>query len=394
MTSESFDVVVVGGGLVGATLIHTCAKSRMRMAWVDQHPNSRAQMDPRSTALAYASQRLLAELDLWCDIAPDASAIETVHVSQQHHFGSVTLNAADMGLPALGFMVPNRALGFALSARIATRTDLEVFAPDTVTGLVACESWCEVQLASGASLRAKLVVAADGEHSQLREFAGVGLRREVAFGQHAVVAEIGGGGWRSGWAWERFCNYGPLALLPLGEDRLSLVYTVPDDSVERVLSLDDTAFLNEIRARAGFVGSLVSVSERASFPLVAIEAEASWCDRLVLVGNAARTLHPVAGQGFNLALRDALTLAELLNALAPGVDPASPEIAARYVHLRRMDQSATAAGTELLARVFRGGSGLRGHLRGAGLLLIDRLTPLRRRLARQFMGLGGRLPRP
>ncbi|MEM6988624.1 MAG: FAD-dependent monooxygenase, partial [Pseudomonadota bacterium] len=337
MASEEFDVVVVGGGLVGASLVHALAGSWLRVAWVDRQPLDRLQRDPRSTALAYASHRLLSELGLWSDLASSASAITSVHVSQQHHFGSVTLHADDMAVPALGYVIGNHALGSALAARIAEQPQLSIYTPETVESAAELGTRQAVHLASGQRLSAKLVVAADGVQSTLRDASGIGLRRQVSFAQHAVVAEIEGGGWQPGRAWERFCNYGPLALLPLGADRLSLVYTVPDDQLDRVLALGDDDFLAEIQARAGFVGAFESVSKRAAFPLVAVEAEASWRGRVVLLGNAVRTLHPVAGQGFNLALRDALTLAELLNGLPVGDDPAADAVASRYRQLRRLD---------------------------------------------------------
>ncbi|MEM7378570.1 MAG: FAD-dependent monooxygenase [Pseudomonadota bacterium] len=393
MTSEPYDVAVVGGGLVGASLIHALSATALRVVWIDRRDLSESARDPRSTALALASQRLLDELGLWQEIAEHACGIRSVHVSQQHHFGSVLLTAEDMDVPALGYVAPNRAMAASLVDRIAGADRVTVMSPDSVCGFTQSEDGARLELDSGETVYSRLVVAADGAQSTLREAAGIGLKREIRFDQHAVVTEVSGRGWPAGRAWERFCNFGPLALLPLNADTLSVVYTVPDAQLDAVLSASDDAFLADIRARAGFVGQVESASPRAHFPLVAVEAEAAWRGRLVLLGNAVRTLHPVAGQGFNLALRDALTLAELLGELASGQDPASDPIAERYRGLRRLDQVATRAGTEAFARLFRGDSKLFGHLRGAGLVLTDRAAPLRRRLARQFMGLAGRLPR-
>lgn len=384
---------MVGGGLVGASLVHALSATALRMVWIDRRALSSSVEDPRSTALALASQRLLDALGLWDEIADDTCAIRSVHVSQQHHFGSVLLTAEDMAVPALGYVAPNRALAAAFGDRIAGADRVTVMSPDTVRAFTQSEDGTRLELDSGETVYSRLVVAADGAQSALREAAGIGLKRDIRFDQHAVVTEVTGRGWPAGRAWERFCNFGPLALLPLDADTLSVVYTVPDTQLDGVLSASDDAFLADIQARAGFVGRFEAVSQRAHFPLVSVEAEASWRQRLVLLGNAVRTLHPVAGQGFNLALRDALTLAELLGEFAPGQDPAAEHIARRYQGLRRVDQVATRAGTEAFARLFRGDSTLLGHLRGAGLVLTDRAAPLRRRLARQFMGLAGRLPR-
>ncbi len=385
-------MVVVGGGLIGATLVHALHGAPLRTAWVERRPVAELPDDPRSTALAQVSARLLQDLGLWDAISDDACAIETVKVSQQGHFGSVTLSASDMGVPALGYVVPNRALASALAASVVARSDVLDLSPDALASLSEDDDGVLLTLESGRQIRASLVVAADGGHSRVRDCAGVALGREVAFDQHAVVAEITGAGWPPHVAWERFCPYGPLALLPLDRNRLSVVYTVPDAALERVVALDDAAFMQEVGERSGLTHHFVSVTPRQAFPLVAVSAESAWQGRIVLIGNAVRTLHPVAGQGFNLALRDCLTLAELLRELGPDADPAAPHVASQYRRRRGADQRRTAFATEGLARLFRGESTVLGHLRGAGLLLTDRFAPARRTLARQFMGLGGRLP--
>ncbi len=391
--TEHVDVLVVGGGLVGATLIHALGAARQRTAWIERNALDAMVCDPRSTALACTSQRLLSDLGLWAAVGSRAEAIREVKISQAGHLGSVTLSAADMAVPALGYVAPNRLLASALADAISARDDLLSITSDAVVALREADDGVTVTLESGRTLVARLVVAADGAQSVVRESAGIALRRDVTFDQHAVVAEITGTGWPAGVAWERFCRSGPLALLPLAPDRLSLVYTVSDQDLERVLALDDTAFMAEIGRLSGLGAAFHEVTGRQAFPLVARSADTGWRGRVVLIGNAARTLHPVAGQGFNLALRDCLSLAELLCELAPGADPGQELLAARYRQWRGADQRRTEAATEGLARLFRGESTMLGHARGLGLLLADRLAPVRRGLARQFMGLGGRLPR-
>lgn len=395
-----FDLLVAGGGLVGTSLARALAGSPLRIALVEAIPPGDAgqpSFDDRSTALAPSSRRLLRVLGCWAAIEAEATPIRTIHVSDQGHFGLTRLRAADEGLDALGHVVPNRALGQALADCIAGQENLRVFSPARVTSLEQGDDAVTACL-EGAGvperLRARLVVAADGSRSPIRRQLGLELS-ERDYGQSGVVANVAVERDHAGWAFERFTREGPLALLPLPERRCALVWTMGHERAQRILALDDAAFLAALQRAFGFrLGRLLRVGRRQSYPLHLLRVRERLRGRVVVLGNAARTLHPVAGQGFNLALRDVAELAECLDAgVREGADPGDPAALKAYDRARRADERRVVTFTDGLVRLFSNRDPLLTLGRNLGLVAMDLLPGLRRRLAQQAMGRHGRLPR-
>lgn len=391
----NFDVVIVGGGMVGGVLAWSLADSGLQVALVERGllADAAAAAGERSVALSWGSRQLLDAVGLWDELAPDAEAIRRIHVSQQGHLGAVRLRAEDHKIDALGYVLRNARVSECLAQRLPNLPNLHVFAPAQVQALSQKDLGAELSLHDGQQLRAKLVVVADGSDSTTRELAGLDAQIED-YEQHAVVATLSTTGAPANMAWERFTPAGPLALLPIGQNQLSLVYTLPSDRLDEVMSLDDRAFIERVQSSIGQrPGRFIATSLRQCFPLRRVSVTPSWQGRVVLLGNAARTLHPVAGQGFNLALRDAMTLAEQLQGLAVGQDAGASFMREQYLNRREADQQETIGLTDVLAKAFRGHSSMLGHLRGAGLIATDRLPLLKKGFARRSMGLAHRVPK-
>ncbi|WP_290648332.1 2-octaprenyl-6-methoxyphenyl hydroxylase [Aquisalimonas sp.] len=391
------DVIIVGGGLVGATLAIALVESGLRIRVVDPvtaAAPTQPSYDDRSTALSPTSQRILEALGLWPAIAAEAAPIRTIHVSDQRSFGITRMHAEREGLKALGHVVPNRVLGRVLRERIAAL-------PATVQPVTArverVESGAEVAqvvLDDGASLTARLLVAADGTRSALRKHLGIDVR-DTAYHQCAVVANVTPAQAPNGRAFERFTPEGPLALLPLPGGHCSLVWTVSPERGQRLAGLDDGDFLAALQAAFGYrLGRFLQVGQRFVYPLSLSRSGQRVAERSVLIGNAARTLHPVAGQGFNLALRDVAELAERVHGAAlRGEDPGATALLQAYAAARQGDHRRVTLMTDGLVRLFSNRlPGLR-FARNVGMVAMELLPAGRARFMRQAMGRGNRLPR-
>ncbi|ACL73837.1 2-octaprenyl-6-methoxyphenyl hydroxylase [Thioalkalivibrio sulfidiphilus] len=398
--AEPFDILIAGGGMVGATLALAVARNGYRVGVLEARPPGepgQPSYDDRTTALAYGSRRILEALGLWQGVADQATPIEHIHVSERGRFGVTRLSAADENVPALGYVVANRAIGAAWLAALKD-SSVELITPATVQAYRVHADGVSVQIRgqddATRELRARLLVAADGTHSMLRQLAGIGVH-ERDYGQTAVIANLTPGRDHGGVAYERFTDEGPIALLPMSEGRCALVWTRPADQVDVTLALNDADFLAALQDRFGHrLGRLRKVGRRAAYPLKLVRAVRDTAARLVLVGNASHTLHPVAGQGFNLALRDVAVLADLLaGAARDGSDPGAPALLDAYSAWRREDLDTVQTYTDGLVRLFTNPWPPLAHARGAALAALDLCPPLRHRLARQSMGLAGRLPR-
>ena len=394
------DVTIVGGGLVGASLACALSGHGLRLSMVEPFPfesDCSPSYDDRTIALAEGSRRILAGLGLWQAIAEHSTPIVRIHVSDRRRFGTTTLGAAEQGVAALGHVVPARCIGQALAERLAALPDLMLHTPAALEDINVGENEVGLTIHSdGRDMAAetRLVVGADGAQSQVRALLGIGVRC-WEYGQSAIIANVSPERDHQGVAYERFTDTGPMALLPMSGGRCALVLTVRDADLDSLMELYDRAFAGVIERRFGRrLGRMVQVGRRLAYPLAYWRSRADVRPRVALIGNAAHTLHPVAGQGFNLGLRDAATLAEVLvDAVRAGNDPGSDTVLGRYTAWRRWDQRRTAGFTDGLVRLFSNPLSPVVWARGAGMVAFDLLPPAKGLLSRSAMGLAGRLPR-
>ena len=395
-----YDLVIVGGGMVGASLANAVAGTGLRVAVVEavatdapRHPS----YDERVIALSLGSRRIFDGLGVWPALAADAEPIRHVHVSDRGHFGFAHLDAAEEGVPALGYVAPARAIGTALQARLDQAAGIELLRPARVVGIQVSRDHVNLEVAvAGASrlMRAALVVAADGGESAVRKRLGLAVR-ERSYHHDAIISTVTPERPATGTAFERFTDSGPLALLPMTEGRWSVVWTAREEQTPEILGLDDDSFLARLQQRFGQrMGRLTRPGRRIAYPLRLMLAKQLTRPRLVLIGNAAHTLHPVAGQGFNLGLRDVAELADLLaEAQRTGKDLGGEAVLGPYRQRRGRDQAGTALLTDGLARLFVNPWTPVRTGRNLGMLALDLIPGARHRMAQRFMGIGGRLPR-
>ena len=375
------DVLIVGGGPVGGALALSLANSGLEVAVIEarQRPGE----DARALAVAHASQQTLAKLGIWP--AQQGTAIRSVHVSQQGGFGRVKLAAADLALPALGHVLPYAALAHQVHDRLASPGERTHYLPGArVVRLQTLDGYAAayIQTEQGEALMtARLLVLAEG--GQLLQAAGL-AQDEHDYGQHALVAEVLTDRPHDGVAYERFATDGPIALLPKG-DRYAVVWTRPAQDLLAAAELPEAQFLAELQSRMGDrAGRFVASGPRASFPLRLKWATSHQARRLAVVGNAAQTLHPVAGQGFNLGLRDAMALSRVILA-TPRSQLGDAGMLTRYAELRKVDSLATVGFTDGLIRLFGVDATPVRKLRSAGFLALDNIKPMRRGFAERMV---------
>lgn len=397
---QEYDLVIVGGGLVGGSLACALSGCGLRIAVVEAVPAAaehQPSYDERVIALSWGSRRILDAIGVWPDIAPEAEPILQVHVSDRGHCGFTRLGPEDAGVEALGYVVPARAMGVAIRSALALSTDVELLCPARLLDHRLVADGIELEVQCGGErlrLRAALLVAADGGDSAVRGRLDLETREE-RYDQDAVITTVSPDRPRVGVAFERFTDTGPLALLPMTGGRYSVVWTCHRDETSALLALSDDAFLARLQTRFGYrLGRFMQIAPRRAYPLKLVLTRNPVQPRVVLIGNAAHTLHPVAGQGFNLGLRDVAALAEVVAQSArAGADLGGPATLSDYRGWRGSDQPSTARLTDLLARVFVNPWAPLRFARNAAMLGLDLIPPARHRVAQRFMGVGGRLPR-
>jgi 2-octaprenyl-6-methoxyphenol hydroxylase len=392
------DVAIIGGGMVGASLAAGLAGTGVRLLLVESSPLGAPQQpsfDERTTALGNASRRIFEGLQCWEAIAPGAAAIRAIHVSDAGRFGFARLNATEHGIDAFGYVVANRRIGAALWGKLAASPGLALRVPARVQDVAITADAVRFTVVSAARERepvaARLVVAADGAHSQIRAIAGIEAAVED-YDQLAVVANVATDRAHQGIAYERFTGTGALAVLPLHDGTLGVIWACRPQHASELLALDDAGYLARLQAQFGWrAGCFVRAGRRGSYPLKLTRACATVATRAVLIGNAAQALHPVAGQGFNLGLRDAAMLAEVI-ANAQG-DAGAAQLLHRFEQWRAHDRSGVVHFTDALVKLFADSRPGVGLLRNLGLLMFDLVPPAKSALARVSAGFGGPAPR-
>jgi len=384
--AKQFDVVIIGGGMAGASCALGLKQSNKQLSIAvieanevsaDYHPS----FDDRSIALAQQSVQYLKSINAFDCQAPFAAAIKKVTVSDRGHFGKTHIDCQEYGHDALGYVVEVNPFGRSLHLQL-TRTDVSLFCPDTVAKLEYQSDCANITLSSGEQLSAKLVVIADGAHSQSRKLANIEFNTR-AYQQAAIIANIEVAGGHHHHAFERFTEHGPMALLPMSNNRYSLVWCMEPEQIEHTLALEEDAFLDALQKAFGYCGgSFSKVGMRASYPLVYGKAESLSSHRTVLIGNAGHAIHPVAGQGFNLGLRDVQLLCDMANRS----DLGDYAFTRYYSQTRSKDITTVMTLTDSLVRLFSNSSRLLALGRSIGLFSMDLFSSLKTPLAKQLMG--------
>ncbi len=399
-TTGSYDIVIAGGGMIGTSLALALAPLGLRVAVVeaiarkeDQQPS----FDDRSTALSRSTQHMFEAMGLWGAVVNASTPIANIHVSDKGRFGFSHIDAAEQGVEALGYVVINRVLGQVLQSSLDAADNVDVFCPARIESITLGPEHASATLSSGGgeqTLNSKLLVAADGANSSVREMMGISAQKRE-YGQRAVIGNLLPEVKLNHRAFERFTPQGPLAVLPIADDRAGFVWTVDEHDAERVMALADDEFLTEFQEEFGYrLGQFSRVGARASYPLILSKAVRLIATRSVLVGNAAHGLHPVSAQGFNLGMRDVAALCDCIaDAGVTGSDPGGAQLLDRYAEWRRSDQKKLVHFTDNLVRLFGSSRpGLR-TLRNIGMIGFDLIPGVRSIFARHTMGLAGELPR-
>ncbi|ABM61961.1 2-octaprenyl-6-methoxyphenyl hydroxylase [Halorhodospira halophila] len=387
MDTEPYEIIIAGGGLVGGALACGLARAGLRVAVIEAVPaehSGQPSFDERHTALAPSSRYVLDAWGLWRPVRPGLTPIRHIHVSEQGGWGFVHFDAEEEGVDALGWLLANREMGATLAQRLAADERITLISPAQVQTVEQGSDQVRVTTSGGDGeqrLRGRLLVAADGAHSRTRTLTELPVRSRD-YHQSAVITTLTPTCHHQGWAFERFTREGPLALLPIAEGRCALVWSLPPERAEAYRSGNETAFLAALQQAFGYrLGPFRDCGPRSIYPLVERHTPSPYTGRVLLLGNAAHTLHPVAGQGLNLALRDAATLAELVaTSHAGGGDPGAEPLLKAYVRRRSEDLWRTRLFTNSLVGGFASAHPLLRLARSGALATLQRCPPIRRAL--------------
>jgi 2-octaprenylphenol hydroxylase len=402
-----FDLAIIGGGMVGAALACLLAGSReeLRIALVEAREPAAPDLDPerfpglRVSAISRASQRVLEACGAWprirdTGISPYARMVVWDAGAEPFGHGSLCFDSAELGVACLGHIIDNGLLQWALWGRLAAHPQVTVYCPERLAGLELDQDHALLRLESGKRITASLAVGADGSGSPSRVLAGIDVSGK-SYDQSAVVTHIRTERAHQETAWQRFLPDGPLALLPLQDGRCSIVWSTTPERAAMLQEADEQSFRDQVtEASAGVLGDVIHSGPRAGFPLRLQHARAYTGTRFALIGDAAHTVHPLAGQGVNLGFLDAAALAEVvLDAVTAGHDPGESRPLRRYERWRKGENLLAATGIDAIGRLFREPHAVIGAVRRLGLTLVDDAAMLKHELARRAMGVGGDLPR-
>lgn len=415
---NNFDLIVVGGGLAGASL--ACALkdieknttdnagvTSLKIAVIEAHElntESQPSYDDRTVALSYGSRCIFETMGLWSALSVHAQAIDTIHISDRGHFGVTRLTKEQEDVEALGYVLENKRVGQELYAALSKNLDssIALFCPAEVVSLQQDAKQASVEIVVAGKtkhLKAKLLVAADGNNSRVMQLLNIG-RSQKNYHQTALITNVTPSKKHNNVAYERFTETGPLAFLPMQANRCSVVWTLQPQQAEELLALDDEHLLAQLQQRFGFrLGQFTKVGKRQIYPLTLQAASQTVNGRVLIIGNAAHSMHPVAGQGFNLALRDIAILSELIvesigtTDNKKEIDIGQQAMLQQYAELREQDIKRVYRFTDTLVKTFSNNITALAHLRSMSLLVVDVLPGIKHQLATQSMGLSGRLSR-
>ncbi len=396
---NDFDLIIVGAGLAGNCLALALKDSSLRIAIVEaasRRDLQHAVLGDRALALAAGSVQLLTALGAWGGISDKATAIKRIHISDQGHFGKTRLSATEHGVEALGYVIVARDIE-AHIADLVAQTSVSCFYETRVAGLMSGADAVNVSLkqqGQSLNLSAQLLVGADGGQSSVRKLLEI-PQHITEYGQTALVTTVQGTLPHQNTAYERFTAFGPLAMLPGSGKQVSVVWTRSHEQADALMAGGEADFLAELQACFGYrLGALKLCAPRRAFPLSLIRAESMVSGRTVIIGNAVHQLHPVAGQGFNLGIRDVAELAEvLLTQQSKQGDLGAPELLSGYAKQRQRDHDITIGFTDNVVRIFSNNWLPVAAVRNAGLTLLDHLPGAKQVLTKHAMGLAGSLPK-
>ncbi|RJX70512.1 2-octaprenyl-6-methoxyphenyl hydroxylase [Vibrio sinensis] len=388
---KQFDVVIAGGAMAGMTLalaLNQSSHGRLSIAVVEPYQtNHQAHpgFDSRSIALSYGTVNILKQLSLWNEIQDVATPIHHIHVSDRSHLGMTDISSDEVATDALGYVVELADVGRIYDELVAQCGNITLFCPQSVNQVTRHIDRVTISLESGEVIQGKLLVAADGAISTCCQQIGLTMS-EHDFFQVAVIANVSIDQAHNHRAFERFTDQGPIALLPMSDQRMSLVWCLRPAQAERVLQLEDNAFIDELQQAFGWrLGRFTQVGVRASYPLLLRYREQNVSHRFAIVGNAAQTLHPIAGQGFNLGIRDVVSLAEEVSQSL--TDPGSYTVLRRFKQRREEDRRSTIELTSSLVHLFSNDYLSLQIGRNVGLAMMDNIAVLKQPLLQRTLGL-------
>lgn len=396
--TEKLDVLIVGGGMVGNSLACALETLKLKIGLVETTapilPPSYQNQDGRAIALSYGTQQILSGLSVWPELKSHAMPITHVHVSYQGHFGATRINAMDNDVPALGYVVEANILQQVLSNAMQ-KTQTTLFAPATVQALEKKSDGYQVTLKhndEAIQIFTKLLVAADGAQSSLRQMLAIPATTKD-YGQSALITNIKVSQPNATNAYERFLKNGTLALLPVNENSYKLVWTAESAEISQLMAQPPKEFLRLAQKAFGYrVGKFLEIGKRWVYPLQQVFVDQQIAPSAIVMGNAAHTLHPIAAQGFNLSLQDIAALTDVLgNAIQHNQDWTNPTVLQHYIDQQQPQQEITRRFTDGLVTWFRPGFKPWSMLSSIGLVTLDIFTPLKNSVAKQAMGLGGKI---
>jgi 2-octaprenyl-6-methoxyphenol hydroxylase len=390
-----FDLIVIGGGLVGAGLVTALRHAGLRVALVDARlPNND---DPRLFALNEGSCQFLKNLGLWSHLASHATPIHQVHVSYQGHFGAVRLHHNDVHLPSLGSVIPARFIEAALNEALASLPHFTLYRPATLKTLKQQENEVILTLETEAGekiIRAPIVIGADGTNSTVREQLPTITTETFDYKQSALVTKIELRRSHHHIAYERFTTHGAIAMLPLPENECATIWTADNEMITQLMAASDDVFLQTLQKEFGYrLGRLQKITKRHVFPLRMIRAEKSVEQGVFLLGNSAHTLHPIAAQGFNLALYEVAVLVEGLMEKIASHDAFSAADLQQIVTQTQKQQATSMGVSHRLARLFSSHSPFVSVALQLGMIGLDIASPVKKKFIEEVMGRRGRVPR-